>query len=111
MPKGRHMEEPAQTEIATRPSQVEATVKNLERLRRAAPAKPPTMEELAALREEVKARRLEDDVKIVELDGPVKLWAWLCKAHRENLKPGWFVSQVKEPPHMLVCDKCRRVSK
>ena len=100
------MEEPAQTEIATRPSQVEATVKNLERLRRAAPAKPPTMEELAALREEVKAKRLEDDVKIVRLDGPVSVWCWLCKSCRANLKPGWFLAAERDAPHTLPCDRC-----
>ena len=53
------MEREEQMEL-TRPSQVEATVKNIERLRRAATVKLPTMEELAALREEVKAKRAED---------------------------------------------------
>ena len=89
------MADDAQMEL-TRSSQVEATAKNLEGLRRAASRKSPTREELAALREEVKARRVEDDVKIVELDGPMQIWAWLCKRHRENLKPGWYVKSMKD---------------
>ena len=101
------MADDAQTEL-TRPSQVAATAKNLEGLRRAASRKSPTREELAALREEVKARRVEDDVKIVELDGGHTLWAWLCKKHRENLKPGWTVKSLKDAPHALVCDGCER---
>ncbi len=93
-----------------KPDQVAATTRNLARTR-VAPVKLPTAAQLAALREEVRAKRVEDDVKIVELDGPVKLWVWLCKRHRESLKPGWFVSSTKEPPHALPCDKCSREAK
>ncbi len=88
--------------------QVAATRRNLDQLKAAGTKKPPTREELAALREEVKARRVEDDVKIVELDGPMQMWAWLCKRHRETLRPGWYVKSIKDAPHPLVCDKCRR---
>ena len=104
------MEDAPQLELPSKPDQVAATKVALERLRKAASKAPPTLQELAELRESIKAKRVEDDVKIVELDGPVKLWAWLCKTHRENLKPGWFISRVKEPPHMLVCDKAGRGS-
>jgi hypothetical protein len=86
---------------------VRATNRNLARLRQAANERP-SKAKLEALREEVQRAREEADVKIVELDGPMSIWVWLCKTHRENLKPGWFVKQVKEPPHMLVCDKCER---
>jgi hypothetical protein len=87
---------------------VAATRANLDRLRKTASKPPPSLQELAKLRAEVQAKRVEDDVRIVELDGPMKLAAWLCKTHRENLKPGWFVASTKDAPHPLVCDKCRR---
>lgn len=95
-------------QLPLRMSAVEATARNLARLKAAAPKDPPTLEQLAALRAEVAAKRVEDDVRIVELDGAYSLWAWLCKRHRENLRPGWSVKQVKDAPWPLVCDKCRR---
>lgn len=88
--------------------QVEATKRTLARLHEAAERPAPTLEQLAALREELKARAVEDDVKIVKLDGPMQLWSWLCKRHRESLKPGWFVAEPREAPHPLVCEKCAR---
>lgn len=101
------MEDDAQQEVK-RPDQVAATKVNLDRLRRAARKAPPTLEELANLRAEVKARSERDEVLIVELDGPTTVWAWLCKRHRETLKAGWFVKQTRSAPHPLVCDKCLR---
>ena len=99
------MSDEVQTEFQ-RPDQVAATKVALERLRKAASKAPPTLQELAELRESIKAKRLEDDVKIVRLDGPVSVWCWLCKRCRANLKPGWFVAAEKDPPHTLPCDRC-----
>ena len=88
-------------------NQVAATEEKLAQLRKAAKGRP-TREELASLRTAVKEQSERDDVKIVELDGPMAIWSWLCKRHRENLKPGWFVKQVKDAPHPLTCEKCAR---
>lgn len=90
---------------------VAATNRNLDRLRAAGNRERPSKASLEALHEEFRKHREEADVKIVLLDGPMEIWAWLCKTHRENLKPGWFVKTVKEPPHILVCDKCERARK
>ncbi len=94
-----------------RPDQIAGTDRNLERMRKAGQKPAPTLQELSKLRAEVKARSDSDEVLIVELDGPMQLWTWLCKKHREDLRPGWYVKSTKAGPHPLVCDKCRRGAK
>ncbi len=100
------MEDAPQLELPSKPDQVAATKVALERLRKAASKAPPTLQELAALRSEVHAKRVEDDVRIVELDGKYTVWAWLCRSCRESLKEGWYVKSMKDAPHPLPCDRC-----